>query len=63
VTTFTVDPVGNDCQLRFETSWQPHRGIAGRIERLIAPRLLRRLFEQELDLIAQWADKQHASGI
>jgi hypothetical protein len=51
VTSFTVDPVGDQSRVRIETSWEPSRGLAGLVERLISPRFFRRLYEQELDLI------------
>jgi len=46
-TTFTVTPEGEGCLVRIETAW-PARGVRGLIERLIAPRLLRPLYEDEL---------------
>ena len=55
VTRFTVDPVGNQSRLRIETSWEPSRGISGLMDRLIAPRLFRKLYAEELDLIERWA--------
>ncbi len=58
VTTFTVDPAGDQCRLRIETAWQSRSGLAGLIERLAAPRLLTPLYEQEFDLIVAWAKNQ-----
>ena len=55
VTSFTVDPVGNQSRVRIETSWEPSRGLAGLFERLIATRLFRKLYAEELDLIERWA--------
>jgi len=55
ITRFTVDPVGNQSRVRIETSWEPSRGLAGLFERLIAPRLFRKLYGEELDLIERWA--------
>ena len=55
VTRFIVDPVGDQSHVRIETSWEPSRGLAGQIERLIAPRLFRKLYMEELDLIERWA--------
>ena len=55
VTTFTVDPVGTQSRVRIETTWQPSRGIAGLLERLVRPRLFRKLYTEELDLIERWA--------
>jgi hypothetical protein len=60
VTTFILDPIDRDrTRLEISTAWQPHRGLAGWFERLIASRLLTRLLEQELDLIEQWATKRN----
>jgi uncharacterized protein YndB with AHSA1/START domain len=59
VTRFTVDPVGNQSRVRIETSWESSRGLAGLLERLIVPRLFRKLYAEELDLIERWAvDRQ-----
>jgi hypothetical protein len=62
VTSFTVDPAGNQSRVRIETSWEASRGLAGLIERLMAPRLFRKLYTQELDLIERWAIDQDAKG-
>jgi hypothetical protein len=61
VTRFTVDPVGSRSRVRIETTWESSRGLAGIIERLIAPRQFRKLYAQELDLIERWAIER-ASG-
>ena len=58
VTRFTVDPTGDQSQVRIETSWESSRGLAGLIERLVAPRLFRKLYTEELDLIERWAIEQ-----
>ncbi len=55
VTRFTVDPSGNESRLRIETDWESKPGIAGFFERQIAPRVLKRLYREELDLIETWA--------
>ncbi len=61
VTRFTVDPVGSQSRVRIETTWESSRGLAGIVERLIAPRIFRQLYAQELDLIERWAIER-ASG-
>lgn len=65
VTTFTVGPVGDGSRLRIETAWESRPGFAGVFERFIAPRVLRRLHRDELDLIERWARRRltHASAI
>jgi hypothetical protein len=62
VTRFTVDPVGSQSRVWIETTWESSRGIAGLIERLIAPRLFRKLYAEELDLIERWALDRESSG-
>jgi Polyketide cyclase / dehydrase and lipid transport len=61
VTRFIVEPVGDQSVVRIETSWEPSRGLAGWIERLLTPRLFRKLYTQELDLIERWAIDRDAS--
>jgi hypothetical protein len=61
VTSFTVDPEGNQSRVRIETSWDASRGLAGLIERLITPRLFRKIYAQELDLIERWAIDRDAN--
>lgn len=60
VTRFTVDPVGDQSRVRIETTWEPSPGLAGVIERFIAPRLFRKLYAEELDLIERWAIDRHS---
>jgi hypothetical protein len=55
VTTFIVVPAGEQTRLQFETAWEPSRGIVGIVERLAAPRMLRRLYDKEFDRIERWA--------
>ena len=62
VTTFTVDPVGDESLLRLETTWRQSRGLVGLIERHVAPRFLRKLYAQELDLIERWAEERRSGS-
>jgi hypothetical protein len=62
VTSFIVDPEANQSRVRIETSWDASRGLAGLIERLITPRLFRKIYAQELDLIEWWAIDQNFKG-
>src|SRR3954451_8648619 len=48
VTTSTVRPDGDQATARIETRWQPAGGLAGLLERLAAPRVLRRVYRDEL---------------
>ena len=61
VTRFIVDPAGDQSRVRIETSWELSRGLAGLIERLFTPRMFRKLYTQELDLIERWAIDRDAS--
>jgi len=54
ITTFTVTPDGEGCVLNIETTW-PAVGVRGVVERLLAPRMLRPIYEDELDRIAAYA--------
>lgn len=56
-TTFTVDPEESACRVRLETHWQPARGLFGWLERLVAPRLLRRLYADELRRLDQYVQR------
>jgi hypothetical protein len=62
VTTFTVDPAVGGSRLRIETTWDARGGIAGLVERLLAPRALTRLYGEELALIEQWATDRRVAG-
>ncbi len=63
VTRFIVDPAGDQSRVRIETSWEPSRGLAGMIERLLTPRMFRKLYTQELDLIERWARDRDAARV
>lgn len=54
VTTFTVDPVGTSSRVSMATNWTTS-GLRGLIERLIAPRLLRPIYEEELAKLDRYA--------
>lgn len=57
VTTFTVDPSAGGCRLTIETTWSTP-GLRGWIERWLAPPFLRKVYQAELDLIAQAAARR-----
>lgn len=63
-TTFAVTSITGGSRLRIHSSWKARRGPAGWVERWLAPRLLRPLYEDELDRIERWASQsrdQHAA--
>jgi hypothetical protein len=55
VTTFTVTPEGPGCRVRIETRWQGAAGVGGFFERLFAPRVLRRIYADELERLDRYA--------
>src|SRR4051794_14985740 len=55
VTTFTVTPEGERCRVRIETRWNGARGIGGFFERLFAPRVMRRVYADELERLDRYA--------
>ncbi|HVC32181.1 MAG TPA: SRPBCC family protein, partial [Chloroflexota bacterium] len=57
-TSFTVTPEGPICRVRIDTEWEPSGGIQGRIERLMAPRMLRGLYRAELEKLKDYARSQ-----
>ena len=54
VTTFTVTPAGAGSRVRIETVWQA-RGVTGLVERLAAPRFLKKLYADELARLDRYA--------
>ncbi len=56
VTTFTVDPVDGEKQSRvtIKTRAEASRGLRGLIERLVNPAITRRIYRQELQLLASY---------
>ncbi len=52
VTTFTVTPQGDRCLVRISTTWEGAGGIGGFLERVFAPRVMRRIYADELGRLA-----------
>jgi hypothetical protein len=55
VTTTTVTPQGAACLVGFSTAWDGAAGIRGLVERLLAPRVLRGLYRDELQRLDAYA--------
>jgi hypothetical protein len=55
MTTWVVTPEGPGCRVRLETRWQGAGGVGGLFERLFAPRVLRRLYADELERLDRYA--------
>ncbi len=58
VTTFTVTPVGTSSTVRISSEWAGAGGVGGWLERLVAPRLLRRVIGDELRRLDTYARGQ-----
>jgi uncharacterized protein YndB with AHSA1/START domain len=60
VTTFTVEPRGESSLVKISSGWQGAGGVGGFFERLFAPRVLRRIYADELERLNQFA-REHAA--
>jgi hypothetical protein len=58
LTTFTVVPDGDTSRVQIATTWQSAKGIGGFFERLVAPRLLKRIYVEELANLDRYARQQ-----
>jgi polyketide cyclase/dehydrase/lipid transport protein len=61
VTTWTLTPEGSACQVRISTTWQGAGGVGGVFERLFAPRVLRRLYADELSRLDAYARERRGA--
>lgn len=55
ITTFTVTPDGKHSRVKIETQYERANGVAGFFERLFAPRMLGKLYREELVRLDQLA--------
>lgn len=64
VTTFIVEPEGERSRVTISTTWQGAGGIGGFFERTFAPRVMTRIYEQELAALDAYARRggQPAGG-
>jgi len=62
VTTFTIRPDGDRASARIETRWQPASGLAGVLERVAVPRMLRQIFRDELGRLNEVAASIKSDG-
>lgn len=60
VTSFTVTPAGDGCRVRIETQWNGAGGVGGFFERTFAPRVMRRMYADELARLDAYAQAQAA---
>lgn len=61
VTTFTVMPSGGACRVRIETRWDGAGGAGGFLERTFAPRVMRKMYADELTRLDRYAREQAAA--
>ncbi|HEX3958379.1 MAG TPA: SRPBCC family protein [Trebonia sp.] len=60
-TTFNVTPQDGKSLVSITTSWDGAGGIGGFFERTFAPRALRRLYLDELDLLSTYVAERHTT--
>jgi uncharacterized protein YndB with AHSA1/START domain len=60
VTTFTVDPDQTGSRVTISTTWDGAGGIGGFFERVFAPRVMKRLYDDELARLNDYARRQTA---
>ena len=62
VTTFTVDPEDSGSRVTISTTWDGAGGVGGFFERMFAPRVMRGIYADELERLAEYAREQAAAG-
>jgi len=62
VTTFTVEPEGERSRVQIATTWEGAGGIGGFFERTFAPRVMRRLYEDELERLDRYASERRTGA-
>jgi uncharacterized protein YndB with AHSA1/START domain len=60
VTRFDVTPDGASCRVRLTTTWDGAGGFGGFFERLFAPRVMSRMYADELTRLDRYAREQAA---
>ena len=60
VTTFTVTPQGQQALVNIASRFDGETGVAGVVERIIAPRRLHRVYAEELTRLDAYAREQRA---
>lgn len=61
VTTWTVEPADGGSRVQLATTWEGAGGIGGFFERTFAPRVLKRLYDEELARLDDYARQQSAA--
>jgi hypothetical protein len=63
VTRFQILPAATGCDVVIATRWQGSGGVGGFFERLSAPIVTRRLFQDELRRLEEYARSQFPTGV
>jgi uncharacterized protein YndB with AHSA1/START domain len=61
VTTWTIEAAGEGSRVQIATTWEGAGGIGGFFERTFAPRVLTRLYDDELTRLNDYARQQSAT--
>jgi hypothetical protein len=63
-TSFIIDPLdaGKRSRVTIATDWTPSKGIMGWLEKMTTPRLMRQLYETELNNVQEYLKKRKAGG-
>jgi hypothetical protein len=61
-TSFTVTPAGSGCLVAIETQWDGAGGVGGFFERTFAPKVMRRMYADELARLDRYAREQAGSS-
>ena len=62
VTSFTVTPDGDGCSVLITTEWDGAGGVGGFFERTFAPKVMRKMYADELARLDTYAREQAAAG-
>lgn len=63
LTTYTVAPEGSGCNVTISTEWEGAGGIGGFFERTFAPRVMQRIYADELERLDAYArERAGAAG-
>jgi len=62
-TTFTVEPAGaNQARVTIHTELRTKPGLRGMVERVLTPRLLERVYREELERLNEYVQRDAAGG-
>lgn len=62
VTTFTVTPDGDTCRVEIRTEWDGAAGVGGFFERTFAPKVMEKMYAEQIALLDRYASNLVAAG-